>query len=227
MARTLKQQVRKVIKEHYGDALVNYARLAGNEKLLDIFVSALAHAIKPYGVRSPSYDCVCKLIWFDGHPTPIDIELGKRIRALRIQSLMSIKALAARMGVHPDYLDELEKGKLTPSDDTRDIVARVLEVPYARGYLSQDLDEATETEAWIRYTIAMYFGRSLWAFHPEVSYEESVTPFVHALMGLDKSGQQPTLPEPTMPSLGDIIYSTEKKRKFVGKLASTRSHSLV
>ena len=168
MARTLKQQVRKVIRDHYGGTLANYGRMRDDVRLLDTFVSALAHAIDPYGVRSPSFDCTCKLTWFDGHPSPIDIAYGKRIQTLRIQGLMSVKELASRMGVHPDYLDELERGKITPSDDfrdaARDVASHALEAPHARAYLSQDLDEETETEAWVRYTIAKYFGRSLWSY---------------------------------------------------------------
>jgi transcriptional regulator with XRE-family HTH domain len=212
MARTLKQRVKKVIREHYGDALASYARMAGDVKILDTFVSALAHAIEPYGVRAPSIDCACKLTWFDGHPTPLDIEFGKRIQTLRIQSLMSVKELAGRMGVHPDYLDGLEKGKITPSEDFRDRAARILEIPYASAYLSQDLDEAIETEAWVRYTIAEYFGQSLWSFRPEVSYEESIASFVQALIGLDEAGQQTVAPSPSTPSLGGMVRAREEKR---------------
>jgi len=216
VARTLKQQIRKVIKEQYGDALANYARMAGDDKLLDTFVNALAHAIKPYRVSSPSIDCTCKLTCFDGHPSPIDIELGKRIQTLRIQSAMSIKELAARMGVHPDYLNELEKGKLTPGDETRETVARALDMPYAEAYLSQDLDETAETEAWIRYTVSRYFGRSLWAFHPEVSYEESIGPFVRALVELDEFGQRVTSPSP-----GDMVDSEMRMRKAAPERSMT------
>jgi transcriptional regulator with XRE-family HTH domain len=212
MARTLKQQVRKVIKDHYGNTLANYAQMAGDGKLLETFVSALAHAIKPYSIPSPSVDCTCKLTWFDGHPSPIDIELGRRIRTLRIQSLMSVKELATRMGVHPDYLDELEKGKLTPSDNTRDTVARSLGLPGVKAYISQDLDETTETEAWIRFVIAEYFGRSLWSFHPDVNYDESIDPFVKALVDLDASGRQVMSLNPTEPSLGDMIRKIEEEK---------------
>lgn len=230
MARTLKQQVRRIIKEHYGDALINYARLTGDVKVLDTFVSALAHAIKPYGVTSPSINCTCKLAWFEGHPTPIDIELGKRVRTLRIQSLMSVKELAAKMGVHPNYLDELEKGKITPSNDTRETIARVFEALHAETYLWQDLDEKVETEAWIKYTIAMYFGRSLWAFRPGVSYEESIDPFVRDLVGLDQSGQSVPSPQPTSPSIGDMVDIEAQKRQVTADLpitASATSHYAV
>lgn len=212
MPRTLKQQVRKVIKDHYGDALAKYAEMAGDKKLLDTFVSALAHAISPYGVSSPSLYCTCQLTCFDGHPSPLDIELGKRIRILRIRCLMSIKELAAKIGVHSDYLDELENGKLTPSEDFRYIAARALELPYAKDYLSQDIDETMETEAWVRHAIAMYFGRSLWSFHPEVSYEESINPFVKALVDLEPKDQRVTVDHPIMPTLGNAIRLEEARR---------------
>jgi transcriptional regulator with XRE-family HTH domain len=223
MARTLKQQVRKVIKEYYGNSLSKYARMAGDGKLIDTFVSALAHAIKPYSVSSPSIDCTCKLTWFDGHPSPNDIEFGKRIRTLRIKSLISVKELATKMGVHPDYLDELEKGKLSPRSGTRDTVTRALGLPNAKDYLSQDLDEAAETEAWIRFTISEYFGRSLWSFHPEVSYEESIDPFVKALVDLDASGRQIMYPSPIEPSLGDMIRAEEKRRDTRCSVGDIRS----
>lgn len=183
MAQALKRQVRKVIKEHYGNNLRTYMRKAGDgPKLMEIFVTALAHAIQPGCV--PPVNCICEINQFDGHPSPIDIELGKRIRDTRVEHKLSIEELAARMGVHPDYLDELEQGRLTPDGDIYDRVANALGTPGVREQLARDLDEQTEAEGWIRYTIARYFGRSLWTFRPELSYEESVGPFVRALVSL-------------------------------------------
>ena len=206
MARTLKQQIRSVIKEYYGDELNRYTRMAGDgPKLMPAFVDALARAIRPGSVLP--VECACELINFDGHPSPIDIELGRRIRSLRLQKEVSLESLAAEMNVHPDYLEELEQGKLTPQNDIHALVANALGAPHQWKYLAQDLDETTETEAWIRYAITMHFGRSLWSFHPEVSYKASIDPFVEALVGLDQAGQRAAIPIPTAPSLGDIVES--------------------
>ena len=183
MARTLKQQIRNVIKEHYGDELNTYTRMAGDgSKLMSAFVDALARAIRPGSVLP--VECACELINFDGHPSPIDIELGRRIRSLRLQKEVSLESLAAEMNVHPDYLKELEQGKVTAYGDIRSSVVNALGTPHEWTNLAKDLDESIETEAWIRYTIAMYFGRSLWSFHPTVSYEKSIGPFVEALTGI-------------------------------------------
>lgn len=183
MAQALKRQIRKVIRDHYGNAVRTYTRKAGDgPKLMEIFVTDLAHAIQPGCV--PPVNCICEINQFDAHPSPIDIELGKRIRNTRVEHRLSIEELAARMGVHPDYLDELEQGRLTLDGDIHDRVANALGTPGVRKRLTRDLDEQTETEGWIRYAIARYFGRSLWTFRPELSYEESVGPFVQALVNL-------------------------------------------
>ncbi len=218
MARTLKQQIRKIIKEHYGEGLGMY-RGEDSHKIMDAFVNALARAIKP-GCELP-VDCMCELVNFDGHPSPNDIYLGKRIRFLRLQKGMSLEKLAARMGMQPNYLSELERGKLTPNMDIYDIIARASKATHEeKKFLMQDIDEKAETEAWIRYAIAMYFGRSLWTFHPEVSYEESVTPFVQALIGLDKAGQHAVEPSPILPPFGYMVEAEDKKRKVVPGPAS-------
>jgi len=214
MARTLKQQIKHVIRRYYGDELDIYAQMQGDRKgLMDAFVDSLARDIKLGSV--PPVDCKCQLSNFDGQPSPVDIEFGKRIRTLRIQSLMSVQELANRMGVHPDYLNELEQGKITPHRNTRDIVIHALGSPYLRVYLMQDLDEDGETEAWIRYTISRHFGRSLWSFRPEVSYEESITPFVRALLDLGRGGCKLAVPRPDAPYLTNIRKSNTSGNEAV------------
>ncbi|HEV2402620.1 MAG TPA: helix-turn-helix transcriptional regulator [Candidatus Saccharimonadales bacterium] len=226
MARTLKQQIRNVIRQHYGKELDVYAQMAGDRKgLMNAFVDSLARDIKIGSV--PPVDCKCQLNNFDGQPSPIDIELGKRIRTLRIQCLISVQELASRMGVHPDYLSELEQGKLTPHRNTRDVVLRALGVPHFRTYLLRDLDEEGETEAWIRYTISRHFGRSLWSFRPEVSYEESITPFVRALLDLDKGRCVPAAPRPELPSLFSAHTLKEDYGGFVENTSRQTSQELL
>ncbi len=118
------------------------------------------------------------------------------------------------MHIHPDYLSELERGKLTPIMGIHKIVASALGATREEEmFLMQDIDEKAETEAWTRYAISMYFGRSLWTFYPEVSYEESVNPFVQALIGLDKNGQRATASNPTIPSLSSMIKIEEEDRR--------------
>lgn len=209
MAEALKRQIRKVIKEHYGNDLRTYTRMSGDgPKLMEAFVTALARAIQPGCM--PPLSCVCEIMQFDGHPSPIDIELGKRIRNLRVEHGLSLEELATSIKVHPDYLDELEQGRLTPDEDIRDRVAKVLGTPGVREQITRDLDEQTETEGWVRHTIACYFGRSLWRFHPEISYEESVGPFVRALIDLC-----PAKSSSIKPPYGYMVEVEAGKRKVV------------
>lgn len=65
MARKLKQQIRNVIRQHYGKELDIYAQMAGNRKeMMDAFVDSLARDIKIGSVLP--VDCQCQLSSFDG-----------------------------------------------------------------------------------------------------------------------------------------------------------------
>lgn len=70
-----------------------------------------------------------------GEPTgvdePAEIRLGDRIRDLRQQKNLSVRALAGVSGLAINTLSMIENGRTSPSVSTLQILARALEVPIA------------------------------------------------------------------------------------------------
>jgi transcriptional regulator with XRE-family HTH domain len=60
---------------------------------------------------------------------PSEANVGNRLRELRQQQQLSIRALATRSGLAINTLSMMENGKTSPSVSTLQILARVLEVP--------------------------------------------------------------------------------------------------
>lgn len=65
---------------------------------------------------------------------PNDEELGARIRALRIERGMSLRALAGELGVSPSALSQMERGKMRPSVTRLFQIVSILEVPLAAAF---------------------------------------------------------------------------------------------
>jgi transcriptional regulator with XRE-family HTH domain len=63
--------------------------------------------------------------------TPAEAQVGQRLRELRQQKNLSVRALAARSGLAINTLSMIENGKTSPSVSTLQILARALEVPIA------------------------------------------------------------------------------------------------
>lgn len=57
--------------------------------------------------------------------------LGERLRRLRGNSFMSVKELAAKVGVSPNFIYQVEKGKVSPSYSTLEAMAQALKVNLA------------------------------------------------------------------------------------------------
>jgi len=62
---------------------------------------------------------------------PAEARVGERVRDLRQQKNLSVRALAARSGLAINTLSMIENGKTSPSVNTLQILARALEVPIA------------------------------------------------------------------------------------------------
>jgi transcriptional regulator with XRE-family HTH domain len=60
-----------------------------------------------------------------------DEELGARIRALREQRGLSLRGLAASVGISPSALSQIERGKMRPSVTRLFQIVSLLEVPLA------------------------------------------------------------------------------------------------
>src|ERR671936_853888 len=60
-----------------------------------------------------------------------DEELGARIRALREQRGLSLRGLAASVGISPSALSQIERGKMRPSVTRLFQIVSLLDVPLA------------------------------------------------------------------------------------------------
>lgn len=69
----------------------------------------------------------CKIVSENGNKGGINV-LGERLRRLRVNSFMSVKELAARVGVSPNFIYQVEKGKVSPSYSTLEAMAQALNV---------------------------------------------------------------------------------------------------
>ena len=204
MARTLSQRIRKIIKQHYGDNLDTFRPDVSYRDGTESFVKALSQVIK--GEIKWAYDWECDLAKYGGRPGPLDINIGRRLRDIRLWKEMPLEDVAAKMGVHLTYLDELEQGKLTPCMGIIGDAMNALDATRKeKMYIADEFMDEPTTQEWIWYVIEMYYGRSLWTLRPEVSYEESIEPFVKALMELGPTQQYASSPRPKGPTLGDMV----------------------
>lgn len=73
---------------------------------------------------------------------PTEMEVGRRIRALRRERGFSLRALAERSGLNVNTLSMVENGKTSPSVSTLQQLARALGVPIARFFESQNIRKA-------------------------------------------------------------------------------------
>jgi len=109
MAKTLKQQIRKTIKQHYGEDLWTFRADVNYGEATESFVNALSQVIK--GKIEYSSDWQCDLAKYE-KPNSLDISLGGRLKDVRLQKNMTVEEVAKGIGVHPDYLVDLEQGRV-------------------------------------------------------------------------------------------------------------------
>ncbi len=127
---------------------------------------------------------------------------------------LAIKEVAKKVDVHPNYLRDLEQGNVVFDIS---ILVRTLESlgvnSKEKTYIADAFRNEITIEDKIKDVINLYYGKNLWTLRPQFDYEESIAPFVRALVGLGQNGQQVTIQSPTMPSLGNTIEIEEKNRK--------------
>jgi transcriptional regulator with XRE-family HTH domain len=70
-----------------------------------------------------------------------EVAVGERLRDLRQQRELSIRALAARSGLAINTLSMIENGKTSPSVSTLQILARVLGVPIAAFFEQENVEK--------------------------------------------------------------------------------------
>ena len=72
---------------------------------------------------------------------PSEAQVGKRLRELRKQKSLSVRALAARSGLAINTLSMIENGKTSPSVSTLQILARALDVPIAAFFTRETVEK--------------------------------------------------------------------------------------
>lgn len=75
-------------------------------------------------------------------PPSTEMEVGRRIRALRRERGFSLRMLAERSGLNVNTLSMVENGKTSPSVSTLQQLAHALGVPIARFFESQNVQKA-------------------------------------------------------------------------------------
>lgn len=183
MAQTLEQKIRKVIQHYYRDDLGIYRDDVNYRKSTEAFVADVAKAIRGeiiYANNLPSEPAkYCKAGYSDRR-------VGGVIKELRTKKGISIQQLAEKMKAHPDFLTDLENGRICASVDRYIAAYEALEPTRAEHKIfSRRFFKATVPhKELIRDVVELYYGRNLWSFHPEVSYEEAIAPFIYSLSEL-------------------------------------------
>lgn len=72
---------------------------------------------------------------------PAEVQVGLRLRELRQQKKLSVRALAALSGLAINTLSMIENGRTSPSVSTLQILARALEVPIAAFFEQETIEK--------------------------------------------------------------------------------------
>src|SRR3989442_7824207 len=71
-------------------------------------------------------------------PAPVEIDLGARIRALRLARSETLRALAGRAGVTESFLSQVERGVASPSIASVQRIARALDTSIAELFAERE-----------------------------------------------------------------------------------------
>jgi hypothetical protein len=182
MAQTLEQQIRKVIRQHYGDALWTFRGDANYRKATEAFVSDVARAIR--GELRFSLDLpneVAKYIKAGG----VDRIVGETIKNLRIKKGINRVRLAETVGYNVDFLAALEEGRIAATVDMYIDTYAALKPNRKEGKeFAESISLYKTPGSIIRDVIEVYYGINLWMYHPEAGYEDAIEPFIKSLAAL-------------------------------------------
>jgi len=190
--RELERHIKRRIREHYGWDLGTFRDDVNYNEGIAPFVQSLVQVLS----GGPQSEAGLPIARIDNN----DREAWARIRSIRENKGMSVSEAAAKMQVHADFLSALEDGRLVS------LVPHVLAGLEALGLSTEDrvrffdwlMDFGREKVApsasvsafegtrkqRVEAVIDYYFAENLWLFRPEFSYEESIKPFVHSMLGL-------------------------------------------
>src|SRR4030042_4855930 len=71
--------------------------------------------------------------------TPAEIQVGHKLRELRVRQGLSLRALADRSGLNVNHLSLVENGKSSPSVSTLQQLALALDVPISSFFESEPI----------------------------------------------------------------------------------------
>ena len=74
----------------------------------------------------------------DPKPAPIEVDLGARIRAMRLAQGQTLRRLAAQAGVTESFLSQVERGVASPSIASVQRIARALDQTIAQLFAEQE-----------------------------------------------------------------------------------------
>ena len=123
---------------------------------------------------------------------------GQRIAELRRRRKLTQEQLASKIGYNAEFLDALENGRVVPPIDVWGKAYHALKPTKRENevFMSDVFSDKTPEEM-IREVIELYYGWSLWAYKPQVSYEEAIEPFIKSLAVLVIGPKSPAHTETT------------------------------
>lgn len=182
MAQTLDQQIRRAIKQHYGENLWTFRDDVNYKDGTKAFVADIAKVIRgELEYLSDLPDEIAKYT----KASSADRAMGGAIKSLRIKKGVTQERLAKVTGLNADFLCNLENGRIAATVDLYIDAHRSLDPnKKERKEFVDHVSRYKSREAMIRDVIELYYGISLWAFRPKLSYEDAIEPFIKSLSAL-------------------------------------------
>jgi transcriptional regulator with XRE-family HTH domain len=184
MAQTLEQQIRRVIKQHYGEELWSFREDVNYKDATKAFVADVVRAIKGE-VEYPS-DLTDEVAKYN-KGSSIDRAIGGIVRKLRLKKGVAQEQLAASIGVCVEFLGALESGRIAaPAHLYMEAYRALKPTKNEMAIFTDGITRCKKPEEMVRDVIEIYYGISLWMFHPQRSYEDAIEPFIKSLAALVK-----------------------------------------
>lgn len=116
-----------------------------------------------------------------------DRALGRIICELRTRRDVTQEQLANITGFSVEFVIALEKGHIVPAVGVWATAYHELNPTKKENKeLMKNLCGDKSCEEMIREVVELYYGWNLWAFKPEVGYEEAIGPFIKSLAALTR-----------------------------------------
>jgi transcriptional regulator with XRE-family HTH domain len=99
------------------------------------------------------------------------VELGRQIRALRLERDLTLQAVARTAGVSQSLISQVERGLASPSISTLRRIAGALDVPIAALFLGGDMSDDERDRAGRRLVVRQHERKGLHVPRSKVVYE--------------------------------------------------------